>query len=112
MSAVKPCNLVLRCYAENVDNQWVACCLDFSLAAQADSQEEAIEKLKHMIADYVYDALAGEDRAYASQLLTRKAPLLEWVHYYSLYARHCCSKFSNNLATIFDETVPMVPHGA
>lgn len=112
MSAVKPCNLILRCYAEKIENQWVACCLDFSLAAQADTQEEAIEKLKNMISDYVYDALAGEDQMYASQLFSRKAPLSEWARYYWIYLRHCCDKFGNNLATIFNQTIPMVPHEA
>jgi hypothetical protein len=57
-------------------------CLDFNLAAQGDSFEEAKSKLEAMIADYVYDALAGEDKPYAAQLLARRAPLSFWLKYY------------------------------
>ena len=79
---IKPSRLVLRCYAEKVDNQWQAFCLDFTLAAQADSFEQARRKLEKMILAYVYDALAGEDRQHAGELLTRRAPLKYWAKYW------------------------------
>jgi predicted RNase H-like HicB family nuclease len=70
---VKPTDLVLRCYAEKAGDQWQAFCLDFCLAAQGDTLSEAKEKLESMIAEYVYDALAGEDRDFGPQLLSRRA---------------------------------------
>lgn len=75
--------MLLRCYAEQKQGCWQAFCLDFDLAAQADSFEEARDKLHQMIAEYVYDALAGEDRAYAESLLSRRAPLRLWAKYYA-----------------------------
>jgi predicted RNase H-like HicB family nuclease len=73
----------LKCYAEKEADCWVAVCLDFNLAAQGDSFEEAKSKLEAMIADYIYDALAGEDKPYAAQLLARRAPLSAWLKYYA-----------------------------
>jgi len=74
--------LILRCYARYHEGQWIAFCLDFDLAAQADTFEQAKTKLESMIKEYVFDALVGEDKGYAEQLLTRKAPLFEWLKYY------------------------------
>jgi hypothetical protein len=73
---------ILKCYAKYDEGQWIANCLDFDLAAQADSFEAAKTKLENMIKEYVFDALVGEDKDYAQQLLSRKAPLLEWLKYY------------------------------
>ncbi|MDP3009918.1 MAG: hypothetical protein Q8N30_12730, partial [Methylococcales bacterium] len=39
----------LRCYAKKEQSYWVAVCIDLSLAAQADSMKEAIQKLESMI---------------------------------------------------------------
>jgi hypothetical protein len=52
------------------------------LATQADSLLEAKEKLRDQISEYVYDALVGEDQAFAEQLLRRRAPLVDWLKYY------------------------------
>jgi hypothetical protein len=73
----------VRGYAEKVGNQWQAFCLDFSLAAQGDTFAEVKDKLDAMVAEYVYDALVGQDRDYAEQLLPRRAPLRHWLKYYS-----------------------------
>lgn len=82
-------NLVLRCYSLYDKEQWIAFCLDFDLAAQADSFEEAKEKLEDMIKVYVFDALVGEDKEYSEQMLFRKAPLIEWIkYYYYLFIHH------------------------
>ena len=71
----------LHCYAVKNNGQWIACCLDFTLAAQADSFEEAVAKLKIMINEYIKDAteLFAEHR---ETLLNRKAPVSEWVKYF------------------------------
>lgn len=79
---MRPRELVVRCYAEQTGRQWVAVCLDFSLAAQADSFEEVKAKLEAQMREYVYDALVGEDREHAKYLLTRRSPLRFWLRYW------------------------------
>ena len=81
---MKAKDLILSCYAQRSGNQWGAFCLDFTLAAQADTFEGAKSKLEEMIENYLYDALVGEDKAYAADFLTRKAPLSEWIKYYAI----------------------------
>lgn len=56
-------------------------CLDFSLAAQADSLKEAKAKLFAQIDSYLRDA-HGVDSAHASRLLRRSAPLGYWLQFY------------------------------
>ncbi len=79
---MKPSELILHCYAEQKDNQWQAFCLEFTLAAQGDNLAEAKAKLESMIGEYVYDALEGEDKEFAEQLLLRRAPLRDWLKHY------------------------------
>jgi hypothetical protein len=103
---MNPAQLIIRCYVEKEDELWIAVCLDFCLATQGDSLNEAREKLENQIADYVYDALAGEDSEYASSLLTRKAPLNFWLRYYWLKFK---SVFSNTPDALFNEIMPLKP---
>ncbi len=72
--------LILRCYAKYDEGQWIAFCLDFDLAAQADTFEQAKTKLENMIKEYVFDALVGEDKEYAEQLLTRNPMTVNGVN--------------------------------
>lgn len=88
LTSVAIAQLFLRCYAEKVGNQWQAFCLDLSLAAQGDTFAEVKDKLDAMVAEYAYDALVGEDREYAEQLLTRRAPLRDWLKYYWYWVLH------------------------
>lgn len=81
---MKPSSLLLRCYARRSEGVWVAVCIDLCLAAQADTFEEARAKLDAQIMDYVYDALAGEDRAHAEELLSRRAPLSQRLEYHGI----------------------------
>jgi hypothetical protein len=105
---MRPEELFLRCFAERRDNQWQGFCIDLNLAAQGDSLEEVECKLEAMIADYVYDALAGEDRNHAFQLMHRKAPLsLRWRYYfYSFFTR--CSSWKSEIVRTFREQIPLV----
>lgn len=102
---MKPNELILRCYAERKDDQWQAFCLDLCLAAQADTFEEAQLKLSMMIRDYIEEALVGEDKAYADQLLSRKAPLFFWIKYFWLRFRI----FHREVARLFTLPVPLAP---
>ncbi len=107
---MRPRDLVLRCYAEEVDGQWCAYCLELCLASQADSLEQAKINLKQMIASYVCDAVAGEDKDYADQLLRRSAPLSQWARYYYMMFVYNCLKLKNDLHhAIFSDIVPLSP---
>lgn len=72
--------LVVRCVARRRGDVWVALCVDFTLAAQGDSLEEAREKLHAQIADYVTEAVTV-DAEHAAELLKRKGPLLHRLQY-------------------------------
>jgi hypothetical protein len=82
---MKACKLTVRCYAEPKHDQWQAFCLDFDLAVQGDNFPEVKAKLEAQIVEYVNDALIGEDREYAHELLKRRAP---W-HMYAKYHVGC-----------------------
>ncbi|PPK76687.1 uncharacterized protein DUF1902 [Methylobacter tundripaludum] len=103
---MNPKQLIIKCYAECEGGVWVALCLDFNLAAQGDSFEDAKAKLEAMIKEYVYDALEGEDKIYASQLLSRRAPFSAWFKYYVMKIKNNIFHSSNH---IFDETMPLRP---
>ncbi|KFC09018.1 hypothetical protein GTGU_01210 [Trabulsiella guamensis ATCC 49490] len=74
---------------------YIAVCLDLSLAAQADTMQEAMKKLDEQVKDYLTEARS--DPKYAEQLLSRKAPLSLWVKYYWLQIKtkpgHCAGLF-------------------
>jgi predicted RNase H-like HicB family nuclease len=83
MVAMRQSQWELRCYAEcQAPSVWVATCLDFDLAAQGETFEDARCRLDAMINEYVEDALTGEDRDHAQSLLNRRAPLRYWLRYY------------------------------
>ena len=101
--------LIVNCYAEYKEYQWQAFCLDFTLAAQDDTFEGAKAKLESMIKEYVYDALVGEDKDYADQLLNRRSPFMEWVKYYLLQFKVKLWHAQDNLQ-YFKETLPLTPY--
>jgi predicted RNase H-like HicB family nuclease len=103
---MNPKQLIIKCYAEREGDVWGAHCLDFNLAAQGDSFEDAKTRLESMITEYVYDALVGEDRFYASQLLSRRAPLSAWLKYYLMKFKNIIFHSANYT---FDETMPLRP---
>jgi hypothetical protein len=75
---VSPVKLTVRCVALRKGDQWQAFSLEFGLAAQSDS----LVDLHLMIQDYWDDALVGEDRQHAVELLSRRAPWWVYVYYY------------------------------
>ena len=101
-----PEQLIVKCYAEQEDDCWVAVCLSFNLAAQGDSFEEVKTKLESMLAEYVHDALAGEDKPYAAQLLSRRAPLPTWFKYYFIKLKIAVL---HSAERVFDEIMPLIP---
>ncbi len=77
---MKSTDLMVRCMAWQEGDLWVAACIDFTLAAQANSLDEVRSKLHHQIAAYVNEAVTI-DAAHAEELLTRHAPLVDRLRY-------------------------------
>ena len=100
---------MLRCYANKRGDQWQAICIDLCLAVQGDSFQEARQKLESMMLEYVYDALAGEDREFADQLLNRKAPFSQVATYYGIKLLHFFGFCRDGLHKLFKEPMPLVP---
>jgi hypothetical protein len=106
---MNPIKLILHCYAEYKNGQWNVYCLDFTLAAQADTFSEAKAKIEAMIYEYVYDATVGEHKDYADQLLNRRAPLTEWLKYYLLVFRFKFTHTKRGIYHLFTESIPLAP---
>lgn len=85
----------LRCFAERRNGHWIAFCLELNLAAQDSSLTAVRKRIDGMVQSYLDDALKGEDRQHASDLLNRPAPLEIWLRYYFLSARHWLRKVTN-----------------
>jgi len=108
---MRPRQLLVRCYAEKKSAYWVAICLDFTLAAQGDTFEQARALLDMQIREYIFDMMAGEDRPHAQYLLTRSAPARYWAKYYLarligwLFRRGDKPRSHKP----FEEVMPMVP---
>ncbi|MDD5578143.1 MAG: hypothetical protein PHY16_02540 [Methylobacter sp.] len=54
----------------------------------------------------MYDAQAGQDKPYAAQLLTRRAPLSFWLNYYLIKLKIA---LGTSAGRVFDETMPLIP---
>lgn len=106
---MKPKDLILRCYAQKNGEQWGAFCLDFTLAAQGDTFEDAKSKLEEMIEDYLYDALVGEDREHAVDFLSRRAPVSEWIKYYCIAFVSKFRHTKNNMYQLINEVQSLIP---
>ena len=106
---MKPQDLVVRCYAELDDGLWQAICIDLNLATQADTFEEAREKLTDQIVDYIYDAVAGEDKEYVGLLLNRQAPLEYRLKYHWHNAKKRINNRVQQAMRVFELPLPMVP---
>lgn len=74
----------IRCLIKNEGNLYVALSLDFGLATQAFTIQEAKQKLENQIEEYINDALsADEDKK--KYLLSRKGHWQWFIMYYSVY---------------------------
>lgn len=106
-----PIQLVVHCLAERKDDCWQAFSLEFGLAAQGDSLPDVKHRLESMINSYVFDALIGEDRSHALELLTRKAT---WDVYAKYYLADVVSRAkriwgAHNDTILFSEPLPLGP---
>lgn len=80
LRVMRPITLTVRCMAWCEGEQWVATCIDLTLAAQAGTLDEARRKLHAQIMSYVREAMTV-DMQHAEQLLSRRAPLADRLRY-------------------------------
>ena len=99
---MNPKQLILRCYAKQEAGLWVAVCLDFTLAVQAETLPDAKRKLEEQIEFYVREALS--DKEYGGQLLSRSAPIPSWLEYYFI---GFMGSVYHSASVIFSETMPL-----
>jgi hypothetical protein len=99
--------LVVRCLIERKGDQWQAFSLEFGLAVQGDSAVEVRRKLESMLECYVRDALVGEDREHAFELLRRKATWRVYFHYYLAWSRSHLT--GSSAGKIYREPLPLEP---
>jgi len=79
---MKPDEMVLRAYAiQKGDASWRAVCLDFSLAAQGKTAEEAFASLRQAIIGYIETVYDTEDHRSIPKLVKRRAPAGDWFLY-------------------------------
>lgn len=102
-------DLLLRCYAERLNGQWQAFCIDLSLGAQGESLDEVTSKLDSQIREYLEDALVGQDREHARYLIQRKAPLSLRLRYHYVAIRMHLNALSKRRFRVFDKPMPLVP---
>ncbi|MCP5191010.1 MAG: DUF1902 domain-containing protein [Pseudomonadales bacterium] len=103
---MKAPDLVIRCYVKRAHDQWVAVCVDLCLAAQADTQHEAKEKLMAQIYSYVEEALTV-DKEFADELLNRKAPLHQRMEYWFILAAHKVNLLRTGIGQVFKTILPV-----
>jgi hypothetical protein len=102
-----PMKLVIRCLAERKDSQWQAVTLEFGLAAQGESLSDVKAKLEEQIDEYICDALLGEDRDHAYELLSRKAPMSAYLKF---HVAGLLSRIKHDpRRAVFREPLPLVP---
>lgn len=111
ISEVSPMCLVIRVFAERKNNQWQAFTLELGLAVQADTLPEVKHKLESMILSYVTDALTGEDREHAYELLNRRATWRVYLNYYVLSVFYNITSFLDHSKDriFYKEPMPLEP---
>lgn len=104
---MKSRDLILHCLGRKENDQWVVMSLEFSLAAQADTLDQAKRLLESQVFEYLKDALVGQDREHAAELLTRRAPLKYWAMY---WLASCIRNIGNHkFVKTFRQAMPLAP---
>jgi hypothetical protein len=83
--------------------------VDLSLVAQADTLDQARDKLVEQMREYLHDALAGEVQTFADILLSCKAPWQQLLKYQYIKACYHLHLLKNNTYNLFSEIVPVAP---
>lgn len=102
---ISPNRLVLRCYGHKTNKgKWFGLCLNFNIAIEAYTQEELRLKMNQVLVSYIETVLDTDDKVSIPDLLTRRAPLIDWLIYYKIRMSVFLSNFSSNFT--FKETLP------
>ena len=105
MAKMSPDKLILRCYGHKIKQEkWFGVCLEFNLAAEADSPEELKKKLADMITSYIETILDTDDKISIPVLISRRAPIRNWLMYYFIRLIIFIRKFPDNFT--FKEIIP------
>lgn len=92
-------SITLRCFSVRRNGYFVAICLDLCLAVQAESFEEARDKLHDQVIDYLLDAKDSLD------FRSRPAPVDQWVQYYVIRAMYFLHSTRNRFSQLLDMRV-------
>jgi hypothetical protein len=80
------------------NGHYVGVCLDFNLAVEADTLDGLQEKMADVVASYLETVLETEDAGSIPTLLSRRAPIRDWLIYYALrlatFVRHVPNRFT------------------
>lgn len=105
---MRPKELVLRCYGyRDAHGKWCGVCLDFNLAAEADSVSDLRAKITAMIESYVEAVLDTKDAASIPPLFRRRAPLSDWMLYYLILSLTFARRIPDRMT--FDAVIPLRP---
>lgn len=107
MANLRPKKLILRCYGRRISvTKWYGVCLEFNLAAEAESVEQLRKKLHEMIVSYIKTVIETDDKDSIPDLLVRKAPLYDWAFYYLIKILISIRNFPNKFIR-FKQSVPI-----
>lgn len=80
---------VLRCYGREIDkNKWYGVCINLNLAVEASSPDELLMKMKEVITSYLETVLDTKDDKSIPELLSRRAPIYDWIVYFYIACYH------------------------
>jgi hypothetical protein len=74
--------IIVHCLFEKRQLGWQGFTLEYGLAVQGESLEDARRRLESVIICYINEALSGEDRPYAEVLLRRRATARVYFRYH------------------------------
>lgn len=107
---MRPEDLILRCYGyKTYQGIWVTKCIDLALVAEDETLHGAKKSLEDAIAGYIETILDTDNKASIAELLVRKSPLSDRLHYHYIALIIRFHEFKNKLT--FKETLPIhLPH--
>ncbi len=106
MANVTPSKLVIRCYGYRMPaGEYVGVCVDLNIAVQAESPQMLRIKMFKAIRSYIETVLDTQDRDSIPYLLSRKAPIKDWVLYYLIKLVCFIREFPNSFFR-FKEHLP------
>ena len=83
MAKYSPNEFVLRCYGyRSNEGPYIGVCVNLNIAIQADSPRELREKMSDAISSYIDTVLDTNDRDSIPVLMSRRAPMQDWLIYY------------------------------